>query len=158
MENKPQSICFSNVTVTATVHNWNTQKGANDEHHVSNDKLNIIVSPGQSVYVTPAVAGSELGYTVNAYEVTPSDSEGKEYLSGALVNSLTMEGGRFKFTPPTNETMSSKYYRVVVEATEAPDSQAVINITIDGANQSDISSKAIKDYTDKMTEEQLRKE
>ena len=158
MENKPQSICFSNVTVTATVHNWNTQKGANDEHHVSNDKLNIIVSPGQSVYVTPAVAGSELGYTVNAYEVTPSDSEGKEYLSGALVNSLTIEGGRFKFTPPANETMSSKYYRVVVEATEAPDSQAVINITIDGANQSDISSKAIKDYTDKMTEEQKKQQ
>ncbi|MCR4815246.1 MAG: hypothetical protein K5879_10520 [Lachnospiraceae bacterium] len=158
LENHPLSISFSNITVSATVHNWNAQKGANDEHHVSNDNLNIIVAPGQSVYVTPSIAGSELGYSVTAVEVTPSDRTDEEFTSGALVNSLVPENGRYRFTPPTNETMTSKYYRVIVESNEAPESKAVINITIDGANQNEIYSKTIKDYSDKMTEEQKKQQ
>lgn len=157
LEYVPDSIVFSNITVGATVHNFNVQKNTNDEHHVYNNTLNLIVTPGQSVYVTPTISGSELGYTINAYEVAYK-ATGEEYISGELVNSLVQEGDRYKFTPDANNTASSKFYRVVVKAKESEESKAVINITIASADQVDLASRTIQQYTSQMTEAQKQEQ
>ena len=150
-ENEQESIVFSNITVGATIHNFNVQKNAMDEQHVLNNTLNIICSPGQSVYITPNIAGSEYGYDIKAYEVT-----GDDFLSGELVNSLVQEGNRFKFTPDANTTSNVKYYRVVIKAKEFEEAKCVINISISGANQYDIASQAVDEYSKRQSEQQKK--
>ena len=132
-ENSPKEILFSNVVLSLTVQYYNPQRGAFDQQQVTNNTLNVISPPGQPVYVTPSIVGSEYGYEVKAVEVSADGYEGSN-----LTSSVTEAQGRYKFTPPEDTSGKVKYYRITVISKETKDTKAVVNITVqtvDGATE-----------------------
>ncbi|MCR5476318.1 MAG: hypothetical protein K6E92_01675 [Lachnospiraceae bacterium] len=129
-EGTPYKVIFTNVTVNATIHNYNSARKAFDEQRVTNGKVDLIALSGQPIYLTPVVSGSDQGCTVYAVEV----SDGT-YTSGRLDDLVTFADGRYVFQPPRNVSGKTKYYRLIAEANEQPSSSVVVNITIESEKE-----------------------
>lgn len=124
-EGTPDDITFANITLTARVMNWNVSRDANDMTTVTNNSINIITPSGKPVYVEPTANGSEFGVEVKVVEVSG------ESTTGNMSNYLTIEGGRYVFNTPKNQTGKTRYYRITASSVENPGAKVEINITVE---------------------------
>ena len=69
--------------------------------------------------------GSELGVEVKVVEVSG------ESTTGNMSNYLTIEGGRYVFNTPKNQTGKTRYYRITASSVENPGAKVEINITVE---------------------------
>lgn len=124
-EGTPKRITFANVTAAANTWNWNNTRNAYDQKKVQDKVTKMIALAEKQFIIQPIITGSELGSTVTAVEVMDG-----EYESGELSTYLKRDGNNYVFTPPKTE--NTKYYRITVASAEVPESNVVIELSVEG--------------------------